>query len=88
MRLVEDNARAHIHSNVINCLTEESINIMVHTAYSPDLAPCNYWVNDYMKRNLIDEANAKCFAHSVSKLVKNTPEEEFLRNFGKRWNFI
>ena len=32
MRSVEDNARAHIHFDVINYLTEESINIMAYSA--------------------------------------------------------
>ena len=42
MKLLEDNARLPIHSDVINYLTEESINIMAHPAYSPDLVPCDY----------------------------------------------
>ena len=59
MKLLENNGRLRIHSNVINYLTEEGINIMAHLSYSPDLVPCNYWLNDYIKHNLIDEANEK-----------------------------
>ena len=33
-----------------------------------------------MKRNLIDEENEKCFARVLSKVMKNIPEKEFLRN--------
>ena len=36
MKLLEDDARAHIHSDTINYLTEENINIMAHPSYSPD----------------------------------------------------
>ena len=36
MSLVEDNARAHIHCDVINSLREEGMNIMSHPAYSSD----------------------------------------------------
>ena len=53
---------------------------MTHPPYSPDLAPCGYWLNDYIKHNLIDEANQKSLTRAVSKVVKNIPEEEFLRN--------
>ena len=53
---------------------------MAHPAYSPDLVPCAYWLNDFIKRNLMDQANEKCLAHAVSKVVKNIPEEEFLAN--------
>ena len=35
MKLVEDNARPHIHSDVINYLTEEGMNIIPHPPYSP-----------------------------------------------------
>ena len=39
-------------------------------------------------RNLIDQANEKCLARVVSKVVKNIPEEEFVPNCSKGWNFI
>ena len=32
MKLIEDNARSHIHSHVINYVTEGDLNIMVHSA--------------------------------------------------------
>ena len=77
MKLLDDNARPHIHSDVINYLTEEGMNIMLIylTVTSYD-----YWLNNYIKRNLIDHANEKRLTHVVSKVVKNIPEEEFLRN--------
>ena len=78
MKLVEDNVRPHIHSDVLNYLTEEGINIMAHLPYSPDLAPYSNGLNDYMKRNLIDEANEKWLVLAVSKVMKNISEKEFL----------
>ena len=36
VKLVEDNTRAHIHSDVINYLTEEGMNIMTYPPYSLD----------------------------------------------------
>ena len=36
VKLLEDNARTHIHSDVINYLTEEGTNAMAHSPYSPD----------------------------------------------------
>ena len=56
--------------------------IMAHPPYSLDLAPCAYWLNNYMKHNLIDQANEKSLACAVSKMVKNIPEE-FLTNCSK-----
>ncbi|CAF4326331.1 unnamed protein product [Rotaria sordida] len=42
IKLLHDNAGLHRHSDVINYLTEERINIMPHPPYSPNLAPCDY----------------------------------------------
>ena len=36
IKLLEDNARRHIPSDVIHYLTEESSNIMPNPSYSPD----------------------------------------------------
>jgi len=65
IKLLQDNARPHIHSDVINYLTEEGIEIMPHPPYSPDLAPCDYWLNDYIKRNLIDQPNEKSLGTAI-----------------------
>ena len=81
--MLEENARAHIHSDVIDYLTEEGINIMPHLPYLPDLAPCDYWLNDYIKHNLIDQANEKSLTCMVSKVVKNIPEEEYKKALDK-----
>jgi histone-lysine N-methyltransferase SETMAR len=83
IKLLHDNARPHTHSDVIDYLTQEGINIMPHPLYSPDLAPCDYWLNDYIKRNLIDQANEKSLARAIIKIVKNIPEEEFKKTFDK-----
>ena len=36
IKLLYDNARAHIHCYIINYLTEEGINIMAHSPNSSD----------------------------------------------------
>ncbi|CAF4824058.1 unnamed protein product, partial [Rotaria sp. Silwood2] len=77
IKLLQDNSRSHIHSDVINYLTEEGIIIMSHPPYSSDLAPCDYWLNDYIKRNLTDQPDEKSLARVVSKVMKKIPKEEF-----------
>ncbi|CAF4698778.1 unnamed protein product, partial [Rotaria sp. Silwood2] len=66
-----------------NYLTEEDIIIMSHPPYSPDLAPCDYWLNDYIKRNLTDQPDEKSLARAVSKVMKKVPKEEFRKTFDK-----
>ncbi|CAF1469703.1 unnamed protein product, partial [Rotaria sordida] len=42
VKFLQDNARPHTHSDVINYLIKAGIIIMPHPPYSPDLAPCVY----------------------------------------------
>ena len=42
MRLVEENARAHIHCDVVNCLREEGMNIMQIKYIHLTISRCDY----------------------------------------------
>ena len=69
--MLDDNARSHTHFDVINYLPEEGIIIMSHRPYSSELAPYDYWLNEYIKRNLTDQPNEKSLARAVvSKVMK------------------
>ena len=58
--------------------SERIICIMSHRPYSLDLAPCDYWLNDYIKHNLTDQPDEKSLARAVeSKIMKKIPKEEF-----------
>ena len=59
------------------------MNIMVHPPYSSNLALCDYWLKDCVKRNLTDESNEKSLACAVSKMMRNVPEKEFQKAFDK-----
>jgi hypothetical protein len=41
-------------SNVINYMTEESINIMSYPPYSSDLILCNFWLSDTIEPSSTD----------------------------------
>ena len=77
VKLLQDDARTHTHSDVIYYLSKDGIIIIAHPLHSPDLAPCDYWLNDYIERNLTDQENETSLARAVSKVVKNIPEEDF-----------
>jgi hypothetical protein len=47
------------------------------TSHSPDLVPCDFRLNDYIKRNLTDRTNEEFIVQEVSKIVKNILEKEF-----------
>ena len=57
---------------------------MSHPPYSSDVAPCDYWLNEYIKRNLTDQPDEKSLTRAmVSKVMKKIPKEEFKKSFDK-----
>lgn len=83
IKLLHDNDSPHTHSDVINYLTEEGIEITPHPPYSSDLAPCNFWLNDHIKSNVTDQLSEESLAQEVSKIMRNMPEKEFEKTFDK-----
>ena len=50
--ILHDNAPAHRSAVVIEYLEEHNIKTLPHPAYSPDLSPCDFWLNPYIKAYL------------------------------------
>ncbi|CAF1115050.1 unnamed protein product [Rotaria sp. Silwood1] len=82
-KMLHDNGPPHTHPDVIDYLMEEGIEIIPHPPYSPDLAPCDFWLNDYIKNKLTDHTNEESLAQEVSTIVKNIPINEFKKTFDK-----
>ena len=78
-----DNGSPHTHSDVTDYLIEEGIEIIPHPPFSPDLAPCDFWLNDYNKSNLTDQPNEESLAQEVYKVMKNISEKEFKKTFDR-----
>jgi histone-lysine N-methyltransferase SETMAR len=47
-----DNARPHTAKITTSFLKDTSFTVLPHPAYSPDLAPCDFWMFGYMKGKL------------------------------------
>lgn len=69
MKLLQDNASAHDHQDVFDYLKKEGLNLLPHPPYSPDLSPCDYWLNDYIKLNLTDQKDEKFLIKAITRLV-------------------
>ena len=52
MKFHHDNASPHTAKGVIDYLKQEIFIIMKHPPYSPDFAPCDFWLFDYIKDRL------------------------------------
>jgi len=83
MLLLHDNARPHVHSNVRNFLQSKGLGEIDHSPYSPDLAPCDFWLFDYIKERLDDEPCAETLATSVTNILHSIPATEYHKTFKK-----
>ena len=83
LKLLHDNARPHIHSNTINFIQSNGVTIIDHPPYSPDLAPSDYWLFDYIKHHLDTELNEQTLAASITKVLNEIPRDEYLKTFKK-----
>lgn len=52
LKLLHDNAPAHKSAVVIDYLTSKRLSTLEHPPYSPDLAPCDFWLNPLIKQQL------------------------------------
>ena len=89
--LLHDNASAHTALVLRNYFGKNSTHIVPQPPYSPDLAPCDFWLFSKLKRPLrghrldtIEEIQAES-----NKALKAIPEIEFNKCFDdwkKRWH--
>lgn len=83
MKLLHDGARPHVHQNVHDFLTANHINLVSHPPYSPDLAPCDFWLFDYIKQRLNDHTSQKSLVKAVTNIVDEIPVSEYKKTFDK-----
>jgi len=57
IKLLHDNARPHVALATREFIRSSGIELLGHPAYSPDLAPCDYYLFDFIKQRLGDEDN-------------------------------
>ena len=57
--------------------------IIDHPTYSPDLAPCNFWLYIELKRSLDSHPGVKSLKIKITEQLENIPKEEYLKTFQK-----
>jgi len=83
LRLLHDNARPHDNPDVLAYLKEEKLDLIPHPPYSPDLAPCDFWLNDYIKSRVQDQPDENSLFKAVTEVLNSIPEEEYRKTFKK-----
>ena len=83
LKFHHDNARPHVAKEVIEYLKSEHFAIMDHPAYSPDLAPSDFWLFDYVKKQLTDHLSEESLVDEITKIVNSISKAEFAKTFDK-----
>jgi histone-lysine N-methyltransferase SETMAR len=83
LKLLHDNARPHTTQDVTTYLNDEKISIIRHPPYSPDLAPCDFWLFDEIKGRLRDARSQKSLQIQITKILSSIPKEEYQKAFNK-----
>jgi len=83
LKFHHDNAKPHVTKAVKKYLAEQKLTLIRHPPYSPDLAPCDFWLFDYVKQRLTDQPDAESLEKQITEILENIPEEEYLKTFLK-----
>ena len=83
MKFHHDNARPHVHKNVVTFLQNNPFTIIRQPPYSPDLAPSDYWLFDYIKCRLEDHASVQSLHNQITRILSSIPASEYRKTFEK-----
>ena len=51
--------------------------------YSPDLAPLDFWLFDYIKCRLDNHNDAQSLSEQITEILEKIPKKEYLKTFEK-----
>ena len=75
IKLLHDNAKCHANEKVYNFLEKHGVKLIKHPPYSPDLAPCDFWLFDFIKRNLESYEDEESLLSAVTAILRNIAEK-------------
>jgi len=81
--LHHDNAAPHTAQTVTKYLKQERVVTLPHPPYSPDLAPCDFFLFPKIKRELKNRKYDKVenLARAVQAITSSIPKEEYQESF-------
>ncbi len=83
IKLHHDNAKPHVHKDVLTYLGSEGIKIIRQPPNSPDLAPCDFWLFDRIKQDLTDQIDSQSLHRAVTKIMNSLNKEDYKKTFDK-----
>ena len=84
-KLLHDNATAHKSATLQEYLKESGLNVLDHPPFSPDLAPCDFWLLPRLKEMLARQRfESRCGIGSVVyQCLQHIPKEDYRAAFQK-----
>ena len=81
--LLHDNASPHKTRAITRFLEENKIQVLPHPPYSPDLAPCDFWLFPLLKDRLAEKKfhRIQDLAKAVKSVLNAIPKEDYRKAF-------
>ena len=85
LHIHHDNAPAHRSAVVTDYLEENDIVLVPHSAYSPDLAPCDFWLFPILKDKLrgTHYSSRHALGTAIFQCLQHIPKEDFAACFAQ-----
>lgn len=85
IKILHDNAPAHKSRLVQEYLAAENIHTLPHPAYSPDLAPCDFYLFPHLKKSLAGRSfkSRSALGTAVFQCLSHIPKEDYRAAFLK-----
>ena len=84
--ILHDNASAHKTRAVTQYIDEQNMKVLPHPAYSPDLAPCDFWLFPILKERLAGRkfTRVQDLSKAVFSELRSIPKEDYCAAF-EQW---
>ena len=86
--VLHDNAKSHKTGAVTQYLKYNKFTSLSHSAYSPDLVPCDIWLFPRLEEILAGpkSTHIQDLSRAVFSVLRGIPKEEFSSTFQQRLN--
>ena len=62
-------------------LTKKGITLIQHPPYSPDLAPCDFWLFNKLKTSLGSFSDARSLKEAIKEALEKNTQKRVSKNF-------
>lgn len=85
LRLIHDNAPSHKSHVVTEFLSKEKVTVLPYPPYSPDMAPCDFFLFPRLKKHISGRryTSRKALGSAIFQCLRGIPKEDYIGAFRK-----